>query len=161
MEDVRKLTAYLKTEMLLTNYKKFKKGIENKELLIQEYSQEGLPQSSKGIVKYSNECDFNGESDFEKQEEIIESLKDNIRVTKLLIDLIDAALKEIEKDPYFEIIILKYFEDFTISDIALRLYCEPSTVSRNRNRLVRELSSMLFSDEVLKELYALNANIVQ
>lgn len=156
MENIREATAYMKTEMLLTNYKKFKKGIENKELLIDEYSQEGLPQSSKSIVKYSSECDFSGDADFEKQEEIIESLKDNIKVTKLLINLIEAALKEIERDPYFEIITLKYFEDYTIAEIALKIHCEASTVSRNRSRLVRELSTILFSDEVLRELYGLS-----
>ena len=155
MENIREATAYMKTEMLLTNYKKFKKGIENKELLIDEYNQEGLPQSSKSIVKFSNDSDFGGESDFEKKEEIINSLQENIKVTKLLINLIDKALKEIVSDPYFEIIVLKYFEDYTIAEIGYKIPCEASTVSRNRSRLVRELSTILFSDEVLRELYGL------
>lgn len=65
-------------------------------------------------------------------------------------------MKEIERDPYFEIITLKYFEDYTIAEIALKIHCEASTVSRNRSRLVRELSTILFSDEVLRELYGLS-----
>lgn len=153
MEDMRKMTAYLKTEALLTNYKKFKKGVQNKKLLIAEYNQEGLPKTSKSIIKYSSDGVCDSDSDFEKKEEIIESLKSNIRITELLINLIDKALEEIKYDQYYEIIVLKYFEDFTINDIALQIYCSGSAVSRNLNRLVRQLSSILFSDEVITELY--------
>ena len=155
MEDMRTMTAYLKTEALLTNYKKFKKGIENKELLIKEYSQEGIPKTSKSIVKFSNGGMFNNDTDFEKQENVIENLKEDIKVTKLLIRLIDKALKEIERDPYYKVIELKYFEDYTTKDIGLRMYCEGSTISRNRDRLVRQLSAILFSDDVITELYGM------
>jgi len=153
MENIREATAYMKTEMLLTNYKKFKKGIENKELLIDEYSQEGLPQSSKSIVKYSSECDFSGDADFEKKEDIIESLKDNIKVTKLLINLIEAALMDIKLDPYYRVIELSYFQGYTTEQVAQQMYCEGSTVSRNRSRLLRQISAILFSDDIIQEIY--------
>lgn len=155
MNNVKQMTAYQKTELLLGSYKQLEKGVIYKQTLIEEFEQEGLPESSKSIVKYSSGIIFDNSTDFEKKEELIESLESSIKVTKLLLKLIDKALKEISTDSYYDIIRLKYFEGLTIEKIAELIFCEISTVSRNRKRLVTQLSAILFSDEVIKELYGL------
>lgn len=47
---------------------------------------------------------------------------------------------------------MKYFEGKSHEAIASEVYCDPSTVKNNKNRLVNSLLIRLFSDEFLEEL---------
>lgn len=105
----------------------------------------------------------NKKSAFKKTEEIlrnynklkiaVENNSDDTEKTQKLLNIIDAALKSIENDKYYDVIEMIYFENKTREDIAEMYDCEVKTVTRNKNRLVNQLKIVIFSDDVIKELF--------
>ena len=73
--------------------------------------------------------------------------------TVKLVQNIDAAMKTIEDDPYYDVIRLFYFEGHTRESIALDYGCTETTISRNKTRLLNKLKTILFSDEVIFEIF--------
>lgn len=59
------------------------------------------------------------------------------------------ALNCIAEDPYYLTIELKYFNSVKDTDAAQRLKCDPATVRRNRNRLVKRLALRLYGVECI------------
>lgn len=70
-----------------------------------------------------------------------------------LVKKVDEALETIKDDPYYDVIRLFYFEGQTRESIALDYGCTETTISRNKSRLLDRLKVMLFSDEVIFELF--------
>jgi len=75
------------------------------------------------------------------------------RRTERIVESIEAALRSIGEDPYCDIIRRFYFENESREKIAESLCISPTTVSRNKARLIGELAPRLFSDEVITELF--------
>lgn len=73
--------------------------------------------------------------------------------TKKLCAKIEAAMKTIQCDYYYEIIALYYFEQMTREEVAEHFNTSETTISRNKKRLIDNLSAVLFSDEVIYELF--------
>ena len=66
------------------------------------------------------------------------------------IDAMERALASISNDEYLLTVTGKYIERLTDEDIAERIPCDPTTVWRNRKRLVQRLSVRLYGvDAVL------------
>lgn len=105
----------------------------------------------------------NQKSTFKKTEELlrnynkfkyaIENNQENAEKTKKLMKIINAALKTIEKDKYYKVIEYIFFDEKTREEIAEIFECEVKTVTRNKNRLVNQLKIIIFSDDVIKELF--------
>ena len=74
-------------------------------------------------------------------------------VTSKLVTKVEEAMKSIEGDPYYDVIRLFYFEGQTRESIALDYGCTETTISRNKTRLLNKLKAILFSDEVIFELF--------
>ena len=70
------------------------------------------------------------------------------------IKMIDIALNEIEDDPYFEIIRMKYFEGKTREEMAEHYGVDVRTISRNKNKLINLLQIKLFSDEYILQIFS-------
>lgn len=70
-----------------------------------------------------------------------------------LIEQIEYALSQIKDDPYFDVIIMIYFENISREEIADKFGTTVTTISRNKTRLVNVLKSYLFSDDVIYELF--------
>jgi hypothetical protein len=149
----KNLTAYQKTEQVLYNYNNFKETIKDKKEQIEEIKTEGLNYKSKDITFYHS-AGFNEFDDIiTKIDEKIQSIKDSIALTERYIKTIDTALEKIRDDKYFDIINLKYFQNKTVDEIAEYFgNKDPSTINRNKSRLINQLKIILFSDEVIKEL---------
>lgn len=99
----------------------------------------------------------NRKSAFQKTEELLRNynafkLSDQ-PYTQKLITKIDESLKTIENDPYYEVIMLYYFEGCTREDVAEEFDTTVTTISRNKTRLVNKLKVALFSDDVIYELF--------
>ena len=75
------------------------------------------------------------------------------KVTSKLVAKVDEAMKSIEGDPYYDVIRMFYFEGQTRESIALDYGCTETTISRNKTRLLNKLKAILFSDEVIFELF--------
>lgn len=73
--------------------------------------------------------------------------------TVKLVRKIDEALKTIESDPYYDVIRMFYFENQTRENIALEYDTSVTTISRNKTRLLNQLKLILFSDDVIYELF--------
>lgn len=73
--------------------------------------------------------------------------------TKKLCDRIAQALETIKDDYYYDIITMYYFEERTREDVAAHYRTSETTISRNKKRLVDKLSDVLFSDDLIYELF--------
>jgi DNA-directed RNA polymerase specialized sigma subunit len=72
--------------------------------------------------------------------------------TQKVMAQIDDALKMIQSDPYYRIIPMYYFEHKTVWDISGVYNVSEKTITRHRKRLIRQLSSVLFSDDVIQDI---------
>lgn len=77
---------------------------------------------------------------------------DQVFTLKVLAQ-IDDALKTIQADPYFRIIPMYYFDGLTMEVISEQLDNHIRTIRRNKRRLIRHLAAILFSDDVINEIY--------
>ena len=147
-------TAYAKTEQLLYNYRGFKRIVEERMQEIETLKTCGLPQKSKSIVEYSSRTGtVHGLATVEESVECaIKSVQESVQGTVQAIALIDKCMEAISTDPYYEILEMRYFEGRTQEDIADYLGVSQVSVSKNKNRLVRELSIRLFPDQSVQEM---------
>ena len=118
--QISKTDKYKETEAMLRAYPNYKRIIEK--------NNEGLP---------------------ELELERIEHLKsENAKVEKRIIR-VDNALEGIKNDGYYDIIILRYFKEWTIDGIAEDFDVDRKTIGRNRTRLVKKLQYSLFPELLL------------
>lgn len=77
-------------------------------------------------------------------DEIVEAVARDIRAgiaaDEEEIATVKKALEQIESDPYCLAVKGRYFEQISDEEIAKQIPCDPSTVRRNRGRLVRVLA---------------------
>lgn len=94
----------------------------------------------------------------QKTEELLKnynafSLSGEPAAEKMILQ-IEAALHMISEDPYYSVITMYYIEGLTREDIADALDTSVTTVSRNKTRLIKRLSAVLFSDDYIRQLYS-------
>ena len=146
-------TTYQKTEQLLYNYNGFKRIIQERELEIEEVLKYGVPQNNS--VK-----EFVGRggmpSGIRLEEETVEAYVANVQRsvadTVQAIALIDKCMDGLKNDPYYEILPMRYFEGRTQEDIADYYGVSQVSISKNKNRLVKELSIRLFPNQSINEM---------
>lgn len=94
---------------------------------------------------------------YEKTEELLRNYnafkKSDQPYTIKLVKKIDAALETIKNDIYFEIIPMCYFDHETREAIAEYFDTTVTTISRNKVKLINKIKPLLFSDEVIYELF--------
>jgi DNA-directed RNA polymerase specialized sigma subunit len=69
-----------------------------------------------------------------------------------IVDRVEKALRLIENDPYYEIIPMTYFQRMSREDVAYYLNASPTTVTRNRRRLIDEMKAVIVSEDTILEL---------
>lgn len=146
-------TAYQKTEQLLYNYKGFQKIVTERLDEIEEIKQYGVPKNCGALGERVQGGTLPGGIVLpeESVEQAVHRIHCAIESTVRVINLIDRSMELLSKDPYYKILEMRYFEGRTLEDIAAYFNCDSSTVSRNRSRLVKELSLRLFPDDVVNE----------
>ena len=70
-----------------------------------------------------------------------------------LCDKIETAMNTIKDDYYYDVISLYYFEGKTREEVAERYNTSETTISRNKKRLIDALSAVLFSDDLIYDLF--------
>lgn len=73
--------------------------------------------------------------------------------TKKLCEKIETAMNTIKEDYYYDVISLYYFEGKTREEVAERYNTSETTISRNKKRLIDALSAVLFSDDLIFQLF--------
>lgn len=149
-------TAYQKTEQLLFAYNGFKRIVEERKQEIADLRKYGVPQKSAGAVGgtrvQSSRSNVGIVLPEDAVEDAVRSVEASVQGTVQAIALIDKCMYSLRTDPYYDVLPMRYFEGRTLEDIGVYFGCDHTTVSRNKNRLVKELAMRLFPDEVVKEL---------
>ena len=100
----------------------------------------------------------NRKSAIEKTEELLRNYPTFKKITgkehtEKLVAAVEEALGTIRNDPYFDIINRFYFNGQSREFIAKEYNTSVTTISRNKTRLLKEISPMLFSEEFIQELF--------
>ena len=99
----------------------------------------------------------NRKTAFQKTEELLRNYEtfkvSDQPYTQKLVKMINHALYSIKDDIYYDIIPMQYFQNETREVIAERFNTTVTTISRNKVRLINKLTLMLFSDDVIYELF--------
>ena len=132
----------------------------NVENLIQKVTNETIIKLKKsGLINDSDKKAFKKTEEvlknFQKYEEAVAADKEGTIKTQKLINIIRTALRSIEDDPYYEIIIMFYLKNNTREEIAEYFDCDVKTITRNKRRLINKIKLIVFSDESIKELFEL------
>lgn len=146
-------TAYQKTEQLLYNYNNFKKIVEDRKKEIDELRKYGVPGRSAGFeyTPHSN-VPHGIVLDEERVEAAVHTVEQRVRGIVDVIHLIDKCMATLRFDPYYIILPMRYFEGRTLEDIGVELEKDAATISRNKARLIKELSLRLFPDQYVNEI---------
>lgn len=153
----RNLNSFDNTIKLLYEYPKLKESIKDREEQIEDLKKYGIPSKSKSITS------INMGTKREEEDEIIEdninSLKQHIYRTKVVIRYIDRVLEKIKNDKYYDVIRLYYFEKKTLEQIAEYFdkkrnkdATSPETIRTNKTRLIYEIKTYLFPNDTLTEI---------
>lgn len=146
-------TAYHRTEQLLYNYQGFKRVLEERMEEIEEIKKHGVPTKGGAVVEYT----AGGKRvqglvlDEERVDAAVRVIQDSVEETVRVIALIDKCMASLKRDPYYDILEMRYFEGRTLEDIGVYFGCDHTTISRNKSRLVKELAMRIFPDEVIKD----------
>ena len=147
-------TAYQKTEQLLYNYNGFKRIVAERMDEIEYIKKYGVQKKSGAVVEYGGNC--GNPQGIVLPEESVEAavhrIKASVQDTVQAIALIDKCMGQLKNDPYYKILEMRYFEGRTQDDIALEFNCSQVTISKNKGRLVRELSMRLFPNQAVGEM---------
>lgn len=146
-EDIK--NAFSQTEVRLYAYSDLKDNIEQYELDIRDLETE-KPGRSKSLVFFSTGGSGIRLSEEDVQQGRILHIQNKIRRDEEEIEEINRALEPVSCDPYFSIIELKYFKGKTDEEIAEAIPCDPRTVRRHKNRLVRRIAIKLYGADAVK-----------
>lgn len=126
----KKMSKYLST------YNQIKEGIRFKEEDIQNLEKEyfeacpAVHKINKTGVSWTIE---------DKRKYMANKIKADIAIDKIHIKQMERCLFIVQKEKYYDIIPLYYFEHNTIEAIAEKLYCDTVTVYRNKNALLDKM----------------------
>ncbi len=100
----------------------------------------------------------NRKTAIEKTEELLRNYPTFKKITgkeytEKLVSAVEGALGTVRNDPYFDIINRFYFNGQSREFIAKEYNTSVTTISRNKTRLLKEIAPLLFSDEVIFELF--------
>ena len=139
--------AYKETEKRLYAYPVLIQKIADDKEKIIELSTHGAPGRSKSLVRFSTS---GGRIDpEEKLDALIKDLQAVMARDQHEVDTIAGALDTIAKDPFYSVIAGKFIHLQADDEIAASIPCDPSTVRRNRGRLIRRLAVWLYGAQAL------------
>ena len=147
----KQLTPFQKTEKLLSELSLLKGAIDSKNMLIEDLKKEGISIQKRetGVNVQSSKVDL---SELEKVENRIEKLKEEIVRIENVVNMVERALGTIRNNKYYDIIEMKYFDDLTFEHISEKLDISVITAKRYKNKMIRQLQLVIFSDDVIKNI---------
>lgn len=147
----KQLTPFQKTEKLLSELSLLKGAIDSKNMLIEDLKKEGI-----SIQKKKTEVNVQASkiylSELEKVENRIEKLKEEIVRIENVVNMVERALDTIRNNKYYDIIEMKYFDELTFEHISEKLDISVITAKRYKNKMIRQLQLIIFSDDVIKNI---------
>jgi hypothetical protein len=150
---------FQRTEQLLYTMPQLKKAINHNKERIEELKTFGIAKKGSAVHKIPTSTPKR-----EDEEELIRlkinEINQRNHIINSTIKWVNGILENIKKDKYYVIIDLRYFKGIkTYEDIISEMiklgYKEElglATISRNRNRLINEISVLLFGNDYIGEL---------
>ena len=147
----KQLTPFQKTEKLLSELSLLKGAIDSKNMLIEDLKKEGISIQKRetGVNVQSSKVYL---SELEKVENRIEKLQEEIARIENVVNMVERALGTIRNNKYYDIIEMKYFDDLTFEHISEKLNISVITAKRYKNKMIRQLQLVIFSDDVIKNI---------
>ena len=147
----KQLTPFQKTEKLLSELALLKGAVDSKNMLIEDLKKEGISIQKRetGVNVQSSKVYL---SELEKVENRIEKLKEEIVRIENVVNMVERALGTIRNNKYYDIIEMKYFDDLTFEHISEKLDISVITAKRYKNKMIRQLQLVIFSDDVIKNI---------
>ena len=147
----KQLTPFQKTEKLLSELALLKGAIDSKNMLIEDLKKEGISIQKRetGVNVQSSKIYL---SELEKVENRIEKLQEEIVRIENVVNMVERALDTIRNNKYYDIIEMKYFDDLTFEHISEKLDISVITAKRYKNKMIRQLQLVIFSDDVIKNI---------
>lgn len=147
----KQLTPFQKTEKLLSELSLLKGAIDSKNMLIEDLKKEGISIQKRetGVNVQSSKVYL---SELEKVENRIEKLQEEIVRIENVVNMVERALGTIRNNKYYDIIEMKYFDDLTFEHISEKLNISVITAKRYKNKMIRQLQLVIFSDDVIKNI---------
>ena len=147
----KQLTPFQKTEKLLSELALLKGAIDSKNMLIEDLKKEGISIQKRetGVNVQSSKIYL---SELEKVEHRIEKLQEEITRIENVVNMVERALGTIRNNKYYDIIEMKYFDDLTFEHISEKLDISVITAKRYKNKMIRQLQLVIFSDDVIKNI---------
>lgn len=140
---------YQETERRLRAYTILKGNIERYQKDIEDIRREDMGKSAD-IIMYQTNSGMAPERDLEElRREKIFALTEKIHRDAADVKEVDIALDYIKDDPYFRVIPMTYFECKPQEIVADAVHCDKSTVWRNRKRLIRQMSLVLYGADAI------------
>ena len=147
----KQLTPFQKTEKLLSELSLLKGAIDSKNMLIEDLKKEGISiQKKKTEVNVQSSKVYL--SELEKVENRIEKLQEEIVRIENVVNMVERALGTIRNNKYYDIIEMKYFDELTFEHISEKLNISVITAKRYKNKMIRQLQLVIFSDDVIKNI---------
>jgi hypothetical protein len=130
--------AYRATERRLYALPTLVHKVEDARQHLEELEQTGSPEKSKDIVRFSRPgVRLTSE---EKLEALIQDILATIAADEYEIAAVKKGIEIIENDTYYLAVKGHYFGGVSDDKIGASIHCDPSTVRRNRGRLIRVLA---------------------
>lgn len=147
----KQLTPFQKTEKLLSELALLKGAIDSKNMLIEDLKKEGISIQKRetGVNVQSSKIYL---SELEKVENRIEKLQEEIVRIENVVNMVERALDTIKNNKYYDIIEMKYFDELTFEHISEKLDISVITAKRYKNKMIRQLQLVIFSDDVIKNI---------
>ena len=147
----KQLTPFQKTEKLLSELSLLKGAIDSKNMLIEDLKKEGISIQKRetGVNVQSSKIYL---SELEKVENRIEKLQEEIVRIENVVNMVERALDTIKNNKYYDIIEMKYFDELTFEHISEKLDISVITAKRYKNKMIRQLQLVIFSDDVIKNI---------
>ena len=147
----KQLTPFQKTEKLLSELALLKGAIDSKNMLIEDLKKEGISNQKRetGVNVQSSKIYL---SELEKVENRIEKLQEEIVRIENVVNMVERALDTIKNNKYYDIIEMKYFDELTFEHISEKLDISVITAKRYKNKMIRQLQLVIFSDDVIKNI---------
>ena len=147
----KQLTPFQKTEKLLSELSLLKGAIDSKNMLIEDLKKEGISIQKKetGVNVQASKVYL---SELEKVENKIEKLEEEIARIENVVNMVERALDTIRNNKYYDIIEKKYFDELTFEHISEKLKISVITAKRYKNKIIRQLQLVIFSDDVIKNI---------
>lgn len=111
-------------------------------------------------LKLSDLMKDNSQNAFQKTEQILRNYEELKRshsedgTADKFVHIINDALKSIEDDNYYDVIPMIYFEGRSREEVAEFFDVTVTTISRNKTRLINKLKTLIFADDVVKEIFS-------